>query len=792
MNTRTALRHLLPLLLPLLLLLSACGQAPTAPPSPSPCPVPTPEPVSVEKYEGCLQISELMIRNRASLADTDGSFPDWVELENTGSRSLELEGFGLSNRADRICWRFPACSLGAGEYLLVFCGEGRTGFSLKEGDNLFLSSPDGSLLDSAVCSGGRDRSLARQPDGSFRETAWISPGYPNDNAGYESYCLSRSVSGFCLWEASAAGGMAYGWEDGGSESDWVELRNTGEAPLDLTGFTLSDTLSRPDRWSFPQRELGPGELLLLRCDGDRAPSEENTGFSLNASGEALYLFGPDGALRDYLCIHDLPAGGSIGRMDGSSGFYFFALASPGSENLDGLRRVAAAPLALTPDGCYEGVDRLEAALSAPGEIRYTLDGTLPDVDSPLYQEPLTLEGTTILRAVALEEGALPSPVVSYSYFLNEGGTLPVLSLVVDDAETFRVMYLYGDKSRELSANLALYDGEHSFNRRCALGMKGWTSLGMPKKSLGVRFRGEYGGDLDCDVFGNGIRDYASLSIRAGQDSSNTIFRNELVQELALETEGRVLTQESKFCTLYLNGEYRGIYCLKEDFSRQYYASHAGVSKRSVEMQRTPAPFGSPFYDEVVIFAKTHDLSNDEYYQVLCDRIDMDSLIDWFLFEAWCANTDIQGNTRVFRSPENGGKWVFALYDLDWAFYYEGSDFTVFLLEAGNCGNQLPPLINGLLRHPDFRARCLTRFGELNRGILSNTHVLEKIDQLEALLSPEVPRDREYWDLKLSSWSSHVEQLRRFLIDLNWEQHNRDQLIRLLRLTEEEQELYFGG
>lgn len=53
-----------------------------------------------------------------------------------------------------------------------------------------------------------------------------------------------------------------------------------------------------------------------------------------------------------------------------------------------------------------------AVLSAAGEVRYTLDGTAPTGDSPLYEGPVALPAGTLLQAIAVASGAGNSPVVS--------------------------------------------------------------------------------------------------------------------------------------------------------------------------------------------------------------------------------------------------------------------------------------------------------------------------------------------------------------------------------------------
>jgi spore coat protein CotH len=124
---------------------------------------------------------------------------------------------------------------------------------------------------------------------------------------------------------------------------------------------------------------------------------------------------------------------------------------------------------------------------------------------------------------------------------------------------------------------------------------------------------------------------------------------------------------------------------------------------------------------------------------------------------------VQGNLRVFSSPENGGKWSFALYDLDWAFYYKGCAFYMLL----NGDSNMPMLLHRVIRNPDFRDRCLRRYAELIQGPLSNEHVLEKIDEFVALLEPEAPRDRARWHKTMKDWYDHVQLLRDFIIDNDW-------------------------
>ena len=771
------------LLLLALLLLSGCGnKAEPVLPSPAPTPEPTPEP----DYSGQLRISELMTKNKAALADDSGAFPDWIELECVAAGPVELSGWALSDRPGSAKLPLGAQTAQPGGYVLFFCGE--DSFSLSEGETLYLLSPDGKIQDQLLCAeAGTDRALQRQADGSFAGTRWISPGWPNDLAGHEAFAASRPSPMLSIHElmvSNEAHPLA-----SGLLCDWVELRNDSGAPLQLAGYSLSDSLKEPGRFVFPEHTLQPGELLVLACEADGLPegaAVRNTGFSLDAVEEQLYLFSPQGTLVDYASLQEIPIEGSLGRQDGRDGFLYFTEPSPGEENLGGERRVSARPITLTPDGIYDGVESVSVELSAAGEIRYTLDGSQPGPDSALYEGPITLTETTVLRAASWEEGAVKSRAASFSYILNEHHTLPVLSLAVDSQTDFNGMYASTWEGPILPANLSLYEsGGRLFSQDCRVRLQGRTSLILPKKGLGIRFAGRYGGNLHCDLFGNGITEYSSLNLRVGQDYAMSVFRNELFQALMAEASDDVLVQATRFCVLYVNGDYYGIYALKEDFSRQFYASHAGVSKESVAHVNPPAGSGSDFYVQTVDFVESHDMSLDENYEELGRHLDLDSLIDWVLFEGYAADQDIYTNYRMFSSPENGGAWVLAYYDLDICFFHLSDCF----LTIGNEG-ELPTILRYLGRNARFRDRLLSRYAELGRTTLSDEHVLQKIGEFEELLAPEIPRNHARWDIDPGTWESNVDFLKQN-VEGNWFYLTTDVLRARFDCTQEEYDKYFA-
>ncbi len=62
-------------------------------------------------------ISEFMADNIQTLADEDGEYSDWIELQNVSTNLVNLENWCLTDEAANLTkWHFPATNLAAGAY----------------------------------------------------------------------------------------------------------------------------------------------------------------------------------------------------------------------------------------------------------------------------------------------------------------------------------------------------------------------------------------------------------------------------------------------------------------------------------------------------------------------------------------------------------------------------------------------------------------------------------------------------------------------------------------------------
>ncbi|MEM7094942.1 MAG: lamin tail domain-containing protein [Actinomycetota bacterium] len=123
-------------------------------------------------------------------------------------------------------------------------------------------------------------------------------------------------------------------DEDGDTSDWFEIHNPGDDPIDLDGWVVQDTATS---WTFPAVTIAAGgHLRLWASDKDRSPTDGSplhTNFKLSRELDSLRITGPDSIVRDDTGI--LPrqiADVSYGRPNDTGELTYLATPSPGSAN----------------------------------------------------------------------------------------------------------------------------------------------------------------------------------------------------------------------------------------------------------------------------------------------------------------------------------------------------------------------------------------------------------------------------------------------------------------------------
>jgi hypothetical protein len=147
-------------------------------------------------------INEVMAANATTLMETDYyNFPDWLEVYNIGTTSINLSEYYLSDDYTVLKkWQFPSTVLSAGHYYVVYCDQKGTGrhttFELNaDAETLYLCDNTGKVMDYLEYN-------QQYPDISFgrNENKWLYCSSPTPgSANQTTLATERSLRpGFSL------------------------------------------------------------------------------------------------------------------------------------------------------------------------------------------------------------------------------------------------------------------------------------------------------------------------------------------------------------------------------------------------------------------------------------------------------------------------------------------------------------------------------------------------------------------------------------------------------------------
>ena len=250
--------------------------------------------------------------------------------------------------------------------------------------------------------------------------------------------------------SAPAGGEDGDAEGPRAETDWVELRNLGASPVDLSGWSLTDRANDRNLWRFPSGSIIPaGGYLVVACDGlnlapgTRGAAYHHAGFELSRDGEYLGLVRPDGTVADQIAPGFPPQTPfhSWGR-NAAGQWAYLDDPSPGRANRGAeFSGIVSAPAVNIAGGFHPAPLTVTATTGTPGAlIRYTTDGSEPSAASAIVAGPLSVTGSLSLRLRAFAPGMIPSDVATHTYLINQSAARRGVPAFCITADQTRALY----------------------------------------------------------------------------------------------------------------------------------------------------------------------------------------------------------------------------------------------------------------------------------------------------------------------------------------------------------------
>ncbi|MFW6221148.1 MAG: CotH kinase family protein [Fibrobacterota bacterium] len=682
-------------------------------------------------------------------------------------------------------------------------------------------------------------------------------------------------------EFVSSNGSTLSDEDGDFE-DWIEIYNSSADPIQLEGLLLSDDLDKLDKWSFPPYTLQSGEHLIVFTSGKDRTGEQyfHTSFRISSEGEPLIISNPDGDTIDMVPAIAVPRDVSYGRVvDGGDTFSFFSQPTPGASNTTSTYgEVTSAPVFSHQGGFYSGT--FDLTLSSPDSealIYYTIDGSIPDPENisgsqysykqdyglqngemlqrtyqtRQYTGPISIQNRTMqqspqneinttfesspyipvspvyrgvcIRAIAVKEGSLPSPIKTHTYFVDSEQSnrypvqvasisLPESSLFSYESGIYVAGKVFDDSTNqtpgfgfqqnppanytqrgdmwERTANFELFSqqGDQLLNQAVGLRIHGGWTRTAPNKSLRLYARKRYEEEEFSHQFfeTKDINTFKTILLRqSGNDHNISLFRDALIQSLVSSLN--IDQQASRPVVLFINGEYWGVKNIRDRLDKHYLRYHHGVDPENLDIL-SPNNDNKVFdisegddshYSAMLDYISENDISDPSVYDNLNTMMDIENYITYQAIQIYSHNTDWpHNNNKWWRlrtdsyQPDSpyghDGRWRWMLYDLDFGFGIWRNTPDQNTLQYAACPNDTDckwatTLFRTLLQNDNFRVSMINRFADLMNTVFHVDTVVEEIREIKEVYSPLIEEHINRWGQpeEYSDWEGYVDSMVNF-------------------------------
>ena len=566
----------------------------------------------------------------------------------------------------------------------------------------------------------------------------------------------------------------------------VELKNNGDDDIDLFGYSLSDKSGEVYKLDGVIKKKG---FLVF----DKLP------FSINNSNEIIYL-SYEGKIIDKFEVNKLIGDISTGISNGDKVYY--KKITLGSENTDKFYKgYSDIPIFSINGGYIKKNEKVELDISDDSKIYYTTDGTFPTLKSKLYTEPIVINKDMVIKAFSVKEGYLESDIVSRTFIVSRTHDIAFISISTNNFNFYREYH----STREQKASFEFYESDGSFGTSFLSDIKvsGKSSSLLPQKSISIYLRKKYGTNSVTYPFFDDVdyNTYSSLMIRNGGTDPTKIHIKDAVLTRILKGEMDIDSMEYRPVAVYLNGNYYGLYSLREKLNGDYIESKYNISKDNIDIiKKWEAERGDKKeYQAIINYIKKNDVKNKEVYDYIKSKIDIQEMINYWIVESYYNNSDFfKRNIGLWKSED--GKWRFMLYDLDYAFEDYETRPTLFLNTNPYYNNDMQIIVK-LYQNEEFKDTYLTSLGKY----LESTFKVERVNKIIDDMTKEVEKEMSYhvkrwaygynypygWDYigSVSSWKNNINTLKARLKNRYREVVNN---LKRFKLSSEDYKKYFGG
>ncbi len=367
---------------------------------------------------------------------------------------------------------------------------------------------------------------------------------------------------------------------------------------------------------------------------------------------------------------------------------------------------------------------------------------------------------------------------SLSYIFGEFD-IPVVSLSMPYDRWFGKTGIYNNirDEYEQRCNFEYFDLEYDeyFYINTQIKIGGNYTMGYPQRTLNLNFnKDEYGNNqkkVNAHIFkdnktldnSSDLVKFSRLRLHNGGNcyENYTGINDAILHEMMRGTN--VSTTSYRPCIVYLNGEYWGLYSIREHYKKPYFSTNYGVVNDSVAIYDYKGEFVfndgddsdfENFFDNLNKHLDKNFKDNNVYYEFIDKYVDIDSFIDVMIAEIFVCNRDFVGNNNNLKAwrttsvdPNNvyaDGRLRFCLHDADFAF----TDASYWNFLDPNITNSYTEfkMFRKLLDNNEFKDKFYQRAVELVNTNLSYENACRVIDSKTSEIAPYKEQSNYRWGL----------------------------------------------
>jgi len=765
-----------------------------------------------------LIINEGSNKNYSLLPDEEGEYEDWIEIYNAGNTAIDLKNYSLSDNANPGEWVFPHQIIQPNEFLLVFC----------DGKNRNYASPFTLVLTDTTFQPqtGWNNHRLNTPfywDGLSNiilNICTFNPFWTNN-----SLHLQTATNYISSVIALMDGGSACGFITGGTAMQRPNIRFnniiSGNGAL-MNGYT--DYPSAYSNWYGSARQqylfkadelsaagLSPGFIdslafdVVAPCPTDfdlleislsttgvenlntlfvpQNGNNNHTNFKISSSGETISLYNPANVLISSLNIdcgpgYDVSSGCS---PDASSVIKKFSTPSPGSSNnnSNSYNNFAIAPVFSALSGIVSTPFNLTLfdGNTPNGNIYYTLDGSEPDTSSLLWSgNPIYINQSTVVRARTFLNGSIPSTISSASFLFNIQHSTAIISVITDPNHLFGPNGMFDNYNLDLlkPACVEVYDSLNGhpliYSGRSGLIMDGgWGSRGQPQKPFRIKF--------DDGVLGQGPVNEKLLTDRPDRTRYSDLYLangggNYLILPFKDAAQTKMLAKEtnnhyaaSRPFSVYINGQYWGLYDGREKFNTEMFEIYDQANENSIEIMGSSAQYNfqlraiegnlDNFYNSYQAFSQLNPADTNFWTQAN-QYFDLEYYHDYMIAELWMNNADWcfnYNNLKIYRSDATDYRWRYILMDLEYGLLPNlSNDFNcqydllgqLIQHQASDPGNPHFNIFWKGMQNHRFKNYFINRFADQMNTVYQSSKMISVWNNIYNLTLPEMSAHYARW------------------------------------------------